>query len=246
MNSSDWIWAVWSKMQQNDDKTGKSSRVVGRKRLVIWSPLHHTANNINNHTHSDSYFHAPTRGLWLGMSYIHIFPSNNNKKIHKNYRTQKSLYSLLSIFIYSSKYSLIYYPASPFWDTVSDKHSMTASHSPIQAAEDGGHAHHHVGNRQSVGCIFACKLLDLQSCGPIAQKQLVGALEETWDHKRAAVSSCLSQLGGLCSGFKRLTLKAEWDRVVVAAGGVPIPSFLSWCWMWHLKFAYQTHSKPGT
>lgn len=51
--------------------------------------------------------------------------------------------------------------------------------SPVQAAEDGGHAHDHVGHRQGVGGIFPCKLFDLLSGGVISQEQLVGALEES-------------------------------------------------------------------
>lgn len=56
-------------------------------------------------------------------------------------------------------------------------HPLT--HSPAQAAEDGGHAHHHVGHRQSVGCVFAGKLLELLPGSLISQEQPVGALEET-------------------------------------------------------------------
>lgn len=64
-------------------------------------------------------------------------------------------------------------------------HPITAPllffNSPIKAAKNGGHAHHHIGNRQSIGCIFPSKLLDLQSCDLISQEQFVGALEGTWD-----------------------------------------------------------------
>lgn len=62
------------------------------------------------------------------------------------------------------------------------------AHSPVQTAEDGGHAHHHVGDRQSVGCVLPSKLLELLSGRLISQEQLVGALEETWDHRRSPVS----------------------------------------------------------
>lgn len=51
--------------------------------------------------------------------------------------------------------------------------------SPVQAAEDGGHAHDHVGHRQGVGGIFPSKLFDLLPGGLISQEQLVGALEES-------------------------------------------------------------------
>lgn len=64
-------------------------------------------------------------------------------------------------------------------------------YSPIKAAENGGHAHHHIGNWESIGCIFASKLLDLQSCDLIPQKQFVGAVEETWDRKTLTVTVCL-------------------------------------------------------
>lgn len=53
------------------------------------------------------------------------------------------------------------------------------AHSPVQTAEDGGHAHHHVGHGQSVGCVLPCKLLELLPGSLIGQQQLVGALEET-------------------------------------------------------------------
>lgn len=55
---------------------------------------------------------------------------------------------------------------------------------PVQTAEDGGHAHHHVGDRQRVGCVFARKLLELLSGSPISQEQPAGALEETSDQKK--------------------------------------------------------------
>lgn len=51
--------------------------------------------------------------------------------------------------------------------------------SPLQAAQDGRHAHHHVGYRQSVRCIFTSEFLDLLSCRFVRQEDLVCALKET-------------------------------------------------------------------
>lgn len=51
--------------------------------------------------------------------------------------------------------------------------------SPAQAAEDGGHAHHHVGHREGVGGVPPSKLPELLSGRLVGQEQLVGALEET-------------------------------------------------------------------
>lgn len=44
-------------------------------------------------------------------------------------------------------------------------------HSPIQAAEDGGHAHHHVSHRQRVSRILARKLLQLLLGGLISLEE---------------------------------------------------------------------------